>query len=318
MADKRPDIVVNLGDTFDTHAVLRSEIKNEVMDHIQHCIKHTSQNKYYYILGNHDFYTPKSSKYHALKDWKTIANLHIIDKRFDIENITMVPYMYKYSEFPKETREICICHQTIIGASYGYTRPDAGVEAEAVSAEIMISGHVHLKQEFGKVIYPGSPFSQSVNDIDQVKGLMLFDTETYEKEFIECPLPMWIGKKFELTKDFNALNMHAELELMLGVGMGAGSDDHWVVEVSGPKAEILAYQSSNEHSELLKYFDIQFKPIFTDKEKKKVEIKGLSMGHVVGEYFNKVYKGSADKDLLIAKSLEILDKVKQRSAKAKM
>lgn len=276
--------------------------------------------KYIYILGNHDFYTPKSSKYNALRDWKYTKGLWVIDEPTDIPNMnaTLVPYIHNFSEFPKETLPICICHQTFIGASYGYTRPDAGVEAEAVSAEVIISGHVHLRQEFGKVIYPGSPFSQSVNDIDQQKGLMVFDTETYQKRYIDCPLPMWCGAKFELNDETSIDDVHRTLEGYLGVGMGGGSDDHWIVEITGPKAEILSYQESDRYKELLKSFDIQFKPKFTDKEKKKVEIKGLSMDHVVDEYFKKVYTGSTDKDLLVSKSLEILEKVNQKSAKAKM
>lgn len=303
---EKPDMVVNLGDTFDTHAVLRSEIKNEVMDHILHCIAHSNSKKYFYILGNHDFYKPKSSKYHALKDWKHLKGLYVIDERVDFPtiNTTMLPHYSNHYEFPKDTLPICIAHQTFVGADYGFTRPDVGVDADEVAAEVIVSGHIHLKQEFGKVIYPGSPFSQSVNDIDQSKGVMIFDTDTYQRRFIECPLPRWISLEYQVTANNSIQQIHNDISTNIN------DQDHWVIKLIGPKAEIVAYQASKDYKKMIEGKSVQIKPEYTDKEKKRTQIKGLSMEHVVEEYFDKVYKGSVDKEVLVKKSLEILDSVR--------
>ncbi len=59
--------------------------------------------------------------------------------------------MHDFTKFPRETQPICIAHQTFVGADYGYYRPDVGADADKCNAEIIISGHVHKKQEFGKV-----------------------------------------------------------------------------------------------------------------------------------------------------------------------
>ena len=306
--EEKPDAVVNLGDTFDTHAVLRSEVKNEVMDHIVHCIKHSKSGNYFYILGNHDFYKPKSSKYHALKDWKNIDGLRVVDERLNLGavNITMLPYYPDHREFPTDTFKICIAHQTFIGADYGFTRPDVGVDADKVDAEVIISGHIHLKQEFGKVIYPGSPFSQSVNDIDQVKGVMMFDTDTYERKFIECPLPKWISLEYSVDAGSNIQQVHEDLSKNLN------DRDHWVVKITGPKAEITSYLSSKQYKELISNKSVQIKPTFTDKTKKLKQIKSVSIEKIMSEYFNNVYKGSIDKNQLISKANEILDSVKSK------
>lgn len=312
ISDYKPNVVVNLGDTFDTHAVLRSEIMGEFKRHVSHTTNLGI--KYFYILGNHDFYKPNSSEYHALQALEHMPLLTIVDKRIDFNdaNITMVPHLPDHTKFPKDVKSICIAHQTFVGADYGYMRPEVGVDAGAVNAEIIISGHIHVKQEFGKVIYPGTPYAQSVNDIDQHKGVLLFDTETYEKEFIETPLPMWKGARYELTSDFTAQNLHEDLSEIVD------STNHWIIEVTGPKAEILAYQSSKPFLTLAKGKDIKIKPKFTDKKKQQIKIEALSMEHIVDEYVNKVYKGSLDKEEISSKALEILNKVRQRHAKARL
>jgi DNA repair exonuclease SbcCD nuclease subunit len=301
----RPDAVVNLGDTFDTHAVVRSEVKNIVMDHIQHCIKNTNNGTYFYILGNHDFYKPRSSKFHALRDWKTIDGLRVIDERTDLPDIntTMLPYYPDHTQFPLDTLNICIAHQTFIGTDYGYKREDVGVNADNVNAEIIISGHIHNRQQFGKVIYPGSPFSQSVNDIDQIKGVMLFDTDTYECQFIECPLPKWVSLEYEICTDNTIESIHSD------IASTVNNNDHWVIKLSGPKAEIIGYQSSEQYKKIAKDVSIQIKPTFTDKAKKKQQIKASSVESIIFEYFDKIYDGAIDKDLLKKKSKEIIDSI---------
>lgn len=300
----KPDMVVNLGDTFDTHAVVRSELLAEFKEHVE-TITAESIN-YWYVLGNHDFYKPTSSKYHALQTLKDMNNYFlVINERVDYQNMTFLPHYPDHKLFPKDTREICIAHQTFIGADYGYNRPDVGVDPAKISAEIIISGHIHMRQGFGKVIYPGTPYAQSVDDIDQFKGVMLFDTETFEQKFIQSPLPMWRGVKIDLRD-----GPISDLEF--------DSKDHWVVEVTGPKAEVIAFRDSKEFKEVKKGCDVKFKPVFTDKEKRLVQIEAVSMDKIMQEWAEKVYQGSIDKNLIVNKALEILNRVRQQNAKVKL
>ncbi len=308
----KPDAVVNLGDTFDTHAVVRSELQQEFREHVEGI---TSSNiKYYYILGNHDFYKPTSGKYHALQAFKGFdSNFIVVDKRLDFDNITMVPHIPNFRDFPLNTREICIAHQTFIGADYGYIRPDVGVDADDVKAEIIVSGHIHMRQEFGKVIYPGTPYSQSADDIDQIKGLLLFDTETYKRKFIQSPLPMWRGLRFELDPTQELIGqVHQQ------IAQSINKKDHWTIEITGPKAEIIAYRDSKEYAALVDGCDVKFTPHFVDNEKRMVKIEAVSMEQIVGEWANKVYQGTVDKGTVVSKATEILNKVRQANTRAKL
>lgn len=306
----KPDMVVNLGDTFDTHAVVRSELLKEFRDHVQTIAD--AGILYYYTLGNHDFYKPTSSKYHALQGMEGFhKNFIIVDKRLDFENITMVPYFPNFRDFPLDTREICIAHQTFLGADYGYIRPDVGVNADDIKAEIIVSGHIHMRQEFGKVIYPGTPYAQNSDDIDQIKGLLLFNTKTYKRKFIQTPLPMWKGLRFVLG-DESIDDVHSHIVETIT------KDDHWTIEITGPKAEIIAYRDSKEYAKAIKDCDVKFKPHFIDNEKKMVKIEAVSMEQIVSEWTNKVYQGTVNKDTVVVKATEILNKVRQANNKAKL
>lgn len=294
---------IALGDDMDTHAVLRSEILTEFKHHID-WVSSVWGVPMYYVLGNHDYFKPKDTSYHALETFKGHnKNFTVIEKRLDVGNITFVPYLNDLDEFPMDTKEICIAHQTFIGADYGYMRPEVGVNADLVDASVIISGHIHKRQEFGKVIYPGTPYAFNVNDIDQDKGIMIFDTETYEKKFISAPFPRWRSLKFELSSDCSTDDIHNSIESTLN------KKDHWVIDITGPKVEIASYFDSKKFKKVTKHVSITTRLTATDKEKKKVAIKALTIPNIVKEYVEKVYKGNIDKKILLDKSLNIVKKV---------
>lgn len=291
-----PDLVVNLGDTFDTHAVIRSEILYEFRKHVETCPV-----PYIYVLGNHDMYKPNDSKYHALQAFNLDA-FTVIDERTDIGDITYVPYIHDFENFPKDTKKICIAHQTFVGADYGYYRPDVGVDADKVAAEIIISGHVHKRQTFGKVHYPGTPFSHDLNDINQEKGVMLFDTETYQSEFLYSPFPRWRGMKIDMA------NMQSVDDLHTNIESNVNSTDNWVVDVTGPKAEILHYLDSKKWLNLQKKCSIRVRPTYTDTNRvERKKISAIRMSDIVCEYIDNIYSGTLDKSVLKDRAAQLLN-----------
>lgn len=307
IAKHKPDLVVNLGDTFDTHAVIRSEVLTEFIKHVEF-VNQTCP--YVYLLGNHDQYKPNDSKYHALKHLKDkIDKFVVVDEIINLYGMTFVPYVHKPEDFPKQTLPICVAHQTFKGADFGDITTKDGVDASSVAgAEVIISGHIHKRQRMDasltggpEVLYCGSPFSQSSSDINQTKGVSIIDTETYAEEFIVCPLPMWRGVKYELTQSFSAIDMHEDLMQTLN------DTDHWVIEITGPKAEVIGYLGSKKGKSLTIGRDVKIKTVFTDKEKRQIRIEAISMEQIVSEYIDKVYSGSIDKESLKAISREVID-----------
>lgn len=302
----KPDLVVALGDDMDTHAVLRSELMSEFRKHIDFVMNLDIE--MVYLVGNHDYYKPGDTTYHALQSFKGLYDrFHVVDEPREIHGMDFVPYIFNHEEFPITENEICFAHQTFVGADYGYHRPDVGVDADKIKSNVIISGHIHKKQEFGKVYYPGSPFATSINDVDQIKGIMLFNTDTYEKTFIPSPFPTWRSVSFDMDKDNTIDSLHILLKNTLN------ELDSWVLRLSGPKAELTAYLLSKKFLNLKKGKSISTKPTFTDKKKKNIKIKSLSIKNIVGEYIDKTYVGSIDKKEVINAAMSIINDVNSHS-----
>ena len=297
----RPDVVCNLGDTFHNHAVLRSELMKEFSDHVDAITQHC---QYWYVLGNHDQYKPKDNKYHALQSFKDRKNFLIFDQpRTDLNesDITVVPYVQNFEDFPLETNKICITHNTFIGADYGFRREDCGVDAARVSADVIISGHIHKRQTFGKVIYPGTPTAHNASEVDEVKGLLLFDTITLEQQFIAAPFPMWKSLHFEISQDFSIDNLHTGIKAV-------DSINKWIINITGPKSEVSSYLKSKRYLDSIKGKNVVIKSNLTDSDKhSKIKIQASSPSKIISEYVEKVYSGNIDKQLIIRKAQDIIN-----------
>jgi len=307
--EQKPDLVVNLGDSLDTHAIIRSEVINELMNHIYHVID--LEIPYVYVVGNHDYYLPKDSKYHALLPFKDkITNFFVVDKPQDLFGMTFIPYLPNGEDFPKKTQPICVAHQTFLGADYGPVNALEGVDANSVSADIIISGHIHKKHNLGKVFYVGSPYSQDASDANQIKGISTFNTNTFEFSFTQTPMPSWRSVNLEISSSTSVDVVH---ELLIQATADKIKGNHYLIELTGPKAEVVAYLESSRYLKLVKDLSISLKTVFTDKKHKKVSINSISMEQILSEFVDKVYDGNLDKDKVLKRAIEVLGQTRSRA-----
>jgi DNA repair exonuclease SbcCD nuclease subunit len=306
IAKQKPDLYVCLGDDLDTHSIVRSEILTELRRHFDYVL--SLNIPIVYVVGNHDCYKPNDIKYHALQSMIGLnPNLHIVDSPQDIFGITFVPYIHDPANFPKRTLPICVAHQTFKGADFGNITTKEGVDADSIEqCELVISGHIHKTQRLDAgrvpVFYPGSPFSQSASDIGQVKGVYLFDSDTYSFNFIECPLPKWK----RITADINT-DVDSEMFIESCLMPVASSKDHFVIELTGARSCILKLMSMDLYKQILKNISVSVKTTFTDKDKKQAKISSsFSIEKMVESYIDSVYSGSVDRQQLKSKALELL------------
>lgn len=301
--ENKPDLYVCLGDDLDTHAIVRSELLSEIKKHFDYVL--SLNIPIVYVVGNHDSYKPSDMKYHAFQTLKGIhKDLYIVDSVTELYGMTFVPYIHDPNLFPKETTEICVAHQTFKGANYGDIITKDGVDASCIrGVELIVSGHIHTKQRMDhegvSILYPGSPFSQSASDINQIKGVSIIETSTYGEIFIECPLPKWKGIKYTIDQQFNIDDMHIDLSQQLN------TIDHWVIDITGPKSEILGYLESRISKDLFSGKSLKIKTSFVDKEKKQIQIKVSSFDEIISQYIDKVYNGSIDRSLLKNRAFEL-------------
>lgn len=179
-----PDRFVILGDLFHTHAILRMEILDfwdNWLDTLSEAIE------VFVLIGNHDLPGSENSDLSSLKIFNRIKkrNLKIIDTP-RVEGIYgYCPYIHDNDKFIAAANhlvsygaKVLICHQTFNGSTYenGFFAPD-GIDQNALDYKLVISGHIHKRQRFGKIIYPGTSSWQSNSDANEEKGLWLVEDD---------------------------------------------------------------------------------------------------------------------------------------------
>lgn len=170
------------GDQHHTHAVVRLE----VMHWWKVCFKALKQRglKVVCLVGNHDQASPGSSV-HAMMAYDGIL---VVDTPAVRHGVLMLPYMHTQDEFvaacrkhgpsldehddPVEGLPTVFCHQTFDGSTYenGFLASD-GFDPNLIPQELIVSGHIHSGQEFGKVWYVGAPRWRTLTDANTERAI---------------------------------------------------------------------------------------------------------------------------------------------------
>lgn len=296
IVEHRPDLVVNLGDTFDSHAVIRSECLSIFKKHIDFVCRDL-KTEMIYVLGNHDMFRPNDRTYHALKPFIGLyKNFKIVDKAEVIDDILYVPYLTDGETWPNIEAKIAITHNTFLGADFSFRRAEKGLDVRSILSDIVVSGHVHKRHTLNEsrpgrsdssVIYVGTPRAHSATDAGQLKGLSIMELDGDRDPkwtFIPSIFPNWRKETVPVSVDLNSVLSDPK--------------DHYIIELVGTKTEIKALLASNEVALLKNDFDISFRSSPTDLSKiNKTQIKAITIDKMVEEYLSKVYKGN-DADLI--------------------
>jgi DNA repair exonuclease SbcCD nuclease subunit len=180
----KPDQVVLLGDLLHNFAVVRTEVLDfwkEWLDTI------SESQKLIVLVGNHDLANSGNDQYksHALNVFHLMKKktLSIVDNAQVHGVIGFVPYMHdqtKFVEIANGLKEfgakILVVHQDIDGSQYesGFYAPN-GVSPDKLDYPLVIGGHIHKRQRFGKIVLPGTPRWLNNADANEEKGLWLVD-----------------------------------------------------------------------------------------------------------------------------------------------
>lgn len=297
----KPDFVVNMGDTFHTHNVIRSEIMALIDGHLR-WMQANYPGIYYILVGNHDMAHHKTPEIHA---WLPYKNVHskvvIVDQPLHtVGHGSYLPYIDSHDEFDEKLKvamnqsDLIFCHQTFRGANFGFITTKEGAVVPTDYAGQIISGHIHKGQDIGCVWYPGTPFAQEASDHNEVKGIYLYDHETRERTFFKSPLPQWVTHK---ATPSDALQMIA--------AMSKEDKNHLVVE--GPGPEVNAIVDSKAFQDLKKSYGFSVKKQSTSSNKSEKSLKKVStVEDAVVEYVDRIYEGTVDKAELKTKCLAAL------------
>lgn len=186
-----------LGDLFDNRASTNTKVMNTVYDIFD---KHLCDFKIYIIVGNHDIYYNSSIQINSLKFLEKFKNITLIDKiteiNIDNKKIVMVPWITDNLSFIKEFSRIenidlCFGHFNINGFNYNkFKKSEDGLYGKIFeNCKKVFSGHFHIRNSqniFGsEIIYIGSPFQLTRNDIDEKRGFIILDTSNSQHKYID-------------------------------------------------------------------------------------------------------------------------------------
>jgi DNA repair exonuclease SbcCD nuclease subunit len=184
------DRIEILGDLLHTHAIIRLE----VLEFWSYWLRELAEIKETLVLvGNHDMVGDHNSISHSLSVFQQdlalqSRGLTIVDAPMTRGIYAYLPYYHDKEHFltsakylaDHENAKVLVCHQTITGAQYdnGFYAPD-GIDPSLIPFDLIFSGHIHkhqILQANGKtVIYPGTSRWDSASDVNEQKGLWLYD-----------------------------------------------------------------------------------------------------------------------------------------------
>jgi predicted phosphodiesterase len=187
------DFIVLLGDLFHTHAVVRVEVQafwNRWLSSLGGCVKQ----KVIVLTGNHDMTGDASSTHSALQVFSEKPSVHVIGmgglgqeaSECVYGPLGFMPYFHDKELFVKDANRLTalgaktiVCHQSFSGSKFenGYFDP-AGINPDLLDATKIISGHIHMGQEFGKVWHPGTAMWLTSSDANQPKGIWVVDHDS--------------------------------------------------------------------------------------------------------------------------------------------
>lgn len=188
---RRVDVIFNGGDTFNTRGLLKTADFDILQSAYQDWV--VSKLRQIILIGNHD-QEDKEGEIHPMKIFDVFKGWEVIDQpRYLKEfNFQFFPYIFSKKKIEEEilkapTNCYALVHWGIHGAKMNDFKTDMdGVPVKWLSKfKKVFSGHYHLRNSFENVQYIGSPLQQSFAEKDQEKGVLIFDTESDQIEFVE-------------------------------------------------------------------------------------------------------------------------------------
>lgn len=187
---KKRITIINGGDTFNTRGLIKTSCFDVVYKHYE---KWSSNGlSQIIIVGNHD-QEDKEGLIHPMRVFEQFDNWHVVDKPTVIDDMAFFPYMNKaliQSEIKKAIKsgaKFATVHWGIQGAMMNEGHADSeGVPASWLKDfKMVFSGHYHYRNSFSNIQYIGSPMQQNFGEINQKKGVLLYDNEKNKIDFIE-------------------------------------------------------------------------------------------------------------------------------------
>ena len=255
----KPDVIINLGDTFDQHTITSYDI--EVASEFFKCFKYINI-PHIVLVGNHEMI---NYDYNAIKILSNIDNITVVTEPTSVDlslisvfskdaaivqsadnkvysaKIALLPYMEFKDILDFPDGDFLFSHIDIMGMKIrgDYELPE-GISVEQLSKyRLVFNGHIHKPSIKGNIVNVGSISTHSFSDDNEaVPQCYLFDTETLNLQTFKpkmCPL-------------FRKLSIHNMEELNTQLH-NLDTDYKYVIQLTCPfeiKQEVREYLSNQD------------------------------------------------------------------------
>lgn len=188
--------VILAGDQYNDHSIARVE----VVSFWTECLRNM-KSKVIALVGNHDANSDMSLSFMDSHNDNAfvVSKPWISDARIagHLSRCLLLPFFRKNDDFIQALVEAAslgvktvFCHQEANGGHYDngfYSSGGFDMSLIPESISILISGHIHKNQEFGKIWYPGTARHLTRSDIGEVKGIWLMNVDGSQRSFIPTP-----------------------------------------------------------------------------------------------------------------------------------
>lgn len=217
----KPDMIINLGDTFDQHTITSYDI--DVASEFFKCFRYLNI-PHLVLVGNHEMI---NTDFNAIQMLSNINNITVISEPTKTGTATLLsndsneqislafmPYreFRDITEFPDG--DFLFSHLDIVGMKIrGDYEMQDGVSVDQLSKyRLVFNGHIHKPSIKGNIVNVGSISTHSfADDNNSVPQCYMFDTETLDLQTFKpiiCPL-------FRKIDDIHTLeDLKARLEVL--------------------------------------------------------------------------------------------------------
>lgn len=216
------DILIQEGDWFHNREHTNNRIWNDSLE-IFSALSKKFKRGVYIILGNHDVYYKDNNSIHSLKGIEKIfSNVHVFEKPEilnlnSIHNFLMLPWIEDEDKITKEVTsyvgkaDYIICHADIKNFKLNkWVKLHSGLDTKLLSNfSRVFSGHIHIHQEDGNVLYTGTPFELDRGDRGNPKGYHVIDliNDNSKSKIVETFEENTFSPKFIKIDAFDLLEM---------------------------------------------------------------------------------------------------------------
>jgi len=215
--DKNRDIdtITFLGDQFNTHDVLNVRCIELWRRYLELFAGSPNIEKIILMVGNHDQVTPTSGYPHSMISFVGMNKVTVVDKPVVINGNGFMPYYFDHSQFIEAFNALNVktvyCHQTFQGALFenAFYAPD-GIDLALLNNKKIISGHIHLPQEIGRVTYVGAPRWRTRSDADIDRKLSLYNGDGDLINTVNTGIACSVIRSFAIRVDSEITAAHFE------------------------------------------------------------------------------------------------------------